>query len=266
MRRTLSISCAAFLLSIAPLCLAIAEESDPAKTSPVDPTGTWRWERTFNDNTAEFELKLNWDGKQLTGKYSAFDNTSDIEQTKLEKDQMSFLAKREINGNQFEVKFDGQVKPDELAGKINVDFGDGPQEFDWVAKRAVVPEDVLGTWNLQIETPNGLIEPRLTITKEGDELHGAYVSPFGEREAKNVAVKDNTLTWEISGERDGANFKIVYTGKPRGNSIEGTNEFDFDGNTGTMEFTGKRTPPEEKEKTRSVEAKSDAESAESGEQ
>ena len=125
-------------------------------------------------------------------------------------------------------------------------------------KRAVEIDDVVGTWDLSLEGPNGTIEPQLTLTKDGEKLSGKYVSPFGEREPKNVTLKDNKLSWEISGERDGAQFKVVYTGMPRGNKIEGDAEFDFDGNAGSMEFTGKRTPPEEKEKS-AAEAKPAAE-------
>jgi hypothetical protein len=234
--------------------MAYCQESDSPETKSIDPTGTWKWERTFNDNAAEFSLKLNWDGKKLSGKYSAFDQTSDIEDTKLENDKLSFLAKREFNGNAFEVKFDGTAEPDDIKGTIRVDFGNGPQDFDWHAKRAVETEDLLGTWSLKVETPNGLVEPRLTITEMDDKLHGAYVSPFGEREAKNVTLVNNELSWEISGERDGNQFKVVYTGKPRGNRIEGNTEFDFGGNTGTVGFTGERTPPEEKAGARTEEA------------
>jgi hypothetical protein len=251
MARSLAGWCAAMMSLVVGFGSVLADEG--GSTGTADPTGTWKWERTFNDNTAEFLLKLNWDGKRLSGKYTAFGSTSDIEQSQLEHDELSFLAKREFNGNQFEVKFKGKVESDNLVGKITVDFGNGPQEFDWNAKRSVEVDDVLGTWNLRLEMPNGVIEPRLTITRKGEELHGAYVSPFGAREAKNVTLKDNQLSWEISGERDGNQFKVVYTGQPRGNIIEGTTEFDFNGNTGTMEFTGKRRPPEDEEKAQPAE-------------
>ncbi len=128
------------------------EASDAAKADPVDPTGSWKWDYTFNDNTAEFSLKLDWDGKQLTGKYTAFNNTSDIEDTKLENNELSFIAKREFNGNEFTVHFHGKTEPDDIVGKVGVDFGDGPREFDWHAKRIVEFDDVLGTWNLLLET------------------------------------------------------------------------------------------------------------------
>jgi hypothetical protein len=231
--------------SVAGMARADAE-SDSGPAAAVDPSGSWKWDTTFNDNKAEFLLKLKWDGTKLTGKYTAFDNTTDIDEGKLEKDQLSFVAHREFNGNKFDVHFNGKVEPEDINGKISLDFGQGPQEFDWHAKRSVDVEDVLGLWQLRLETPNGVIEPHITITKDDKGLHGAYVSPFGERDAKNVELKEGQLSWEISGERDGNSFKVVYRGKPQGDTIKGTNEFDFGGNTGTADFTGKRTPPEEK--------------------
>jgi hypothetical protein len=226
-----------------------ATAAEKKEARPADPTGTWKWDVELGGNTVEFTLKLKWDGKKLTGKYTAFDNTTEITEAKLEKDQLSFVDKREFNGNEVVAEFKGQVKPDDIEGTVTVDFGgQGPQEFDWAPQRAVEIDDVVGTWELSLEGPNGTIEPELTLTKDGEKLSGKYVSPFGERVPKSVTLKDNKLIFDVSGERDGAEFKVVYTGTPRGNKIDGEAEFDFGGNAGTMEFTGKRTPPEEKEK------------------
>ena len=231
--------------------IATSNATEKKEAAPVDPTGTWKWEVELNGNTAEFTLKLNWDGKKLTGKYTAFENTTDIEDTKLEKDQLSFVDKREFNGNEFVAEFNGTVKPDDIEGTVSVDFGgDEPREFDWNPKRAVEIDDVVGTWDLRVETANGVVEPKLTITKDGDKLKGKSISQvFGELEAKNLQLKDNELSWEISGSNGGFDISVKYKGKPRGNTIEGTNEFSVGGgDSGTMKFTGKRTPPEEKEK------------------
>jgi hypothetical protein len=223
---------------------------DEKKTPPVDPAGTWKWEYTFNDNSAEFKLRLMWDDeKKLTGKYTAFDRTTDIQDVKFEKDQLSFVTKREFEDRKFTVNFNGKVQPDDITGTVSFDFdGNGPREFDWTPKRVVEVDDVVGTWELRVETPNGVVEPKLTVTADGDKLSGKSVSDtFGELEAKNVQLKDNTLTWEVSVVNNGIEFNIKYAGKPRGNTMEGSNEFTVGENTGTMKFTGKRTPPEEKE-------------------
>jgi hypothetical protein len=217
------------------------------QAAAVDPSGTWKWQYQFGDNTMDAKLKLHWDGKRLTGKYTARNVTSEIRDAKIAKDQVSFSTVRNFNGNEFEIDFKGQLKPDDIVGTVSMDFGQA-QDFEWKAKRAVEADDVLGVWDLRLETPNGVVEPKLTITRgENDKLQGRYVSVFGDREPKNLTIKDNQLMWEISaGENDDFDFKVVYTGKPRGNKIAGKTEFDFNGNTGTMEFTGKRTPPEEK--------------------
>jgi hypothetical protein len=212
---------------------------------PPDPNGTWTWERTFQDNTAEFVVRLVMEDKELTGKYSAFGSTTDIEDAKFDKGDLSFTCRREFGGNQFDVHFKGKVEGDEIRGNITLDFGQGPQDFEWIAKRTVTPQDVLGVWKLRVETPRGVVEPEITITQKDDALHGAYKSPFGERDAKDVKLKDGELSWEISGDAGGNTFKVVYKGTPRGNSIAGKSEFDFGGNTGEGQFTGKRTPPKE---------------------
>ncbi|MGD9631970.1 MAG: hypothetical protein AB7G28_11035 [Pirellulales bacterium] len=236
----------AVLFSLIVVSHARGDEAAAAKSETVDPSGSWKWEYSFNDNPAEFMLELNWDGKQLTGKYTAFNKTTDIEETKFTPDnKISFLSKREFNGNQFTVHFDGEAKPTEIVGKVAVDFGQGPQEFDWTAKRVIAPEDVLGVWKLRLETERGVIEPQLTITKDGDNLKGHYESPFGEREAKELALKEDGLSWKVeSGDDDQFQFHVTYKGQPRGNKISGSADFDFNGNTGTMEFTGERTPPQ----------------------
>jgi hypothetical protein len=247
--RSVSVKVLWLLLALSgnPGIVGADDAAGAAKAAPADPTGSWKWEYTFKDNPAEFRLQLNWDGKQLTGKYTAFNNTTDIEEAKLENDKLSFVSKREFNGNHFTVHFDGKAEENDIVGTVAVDFGEGPREFDWHAKRIVEVDDVLGTWKLRLESPQGVIEPQITITKTDDGLHGAYVSPFGEREAKDLKLKVGELSWRIeSDDDDDFDFEVTYRGKPRGNKIAGSNEFDFGGNTGTMEFTGERTPPEEK--------------------
>ena len=249
MNRGKTVSVASFLFMGLIACVAAAQETaDATKAATVDPSGAWRWEYSFNDDApAEFSLKLNWDGKELTGKYTAFDNTTDIEEAKFEDGNLSFISNREFNGNEFTVHFDGKAEQNDIVGTVAVDFGEGPREFDWHAKRVVDVDSVLGTWKLKLETPNGVVEPQITITRDGDKLHGDYVSPFGEREAKDVTFKDGELSWRLeSDEDDEFEFEIVYRGKPQGDKITGSNEYDFGGNTGTMEFTGERTQPSEK--------------------
>ena len=241
-------------VALSQFACAQTETEEAKKSAPVDPAGTWKWTYERNGNTAEFKLKLDWDGKELTGKYTGFDRTTDIEKVKLEKDEISFTTKREFQGREFIVEFDGKVKPDEINGTVKTDFGGEPFEFDWNAKRAVEIDDVVGTWQLRVETAGGIVEPKLTITKDGDELKGTSESRlFGVVEAKNLKLEDNTLSWEVSGQNSDFTIHVKYVGKPRGNTIEGTNELSAGNNSGTMKFTGTRTPPDDAEKERAAE-------------
>ncbi|MEX2316406.1 MAG: hypothetical protein WD669_04590 [Pirellulales bacterium] len=225
-----------------------AEARKPAVT--VDPTGSWKWDFPLpDDNTLELVLKLKWDGKKLEGNYTAFESTTKVEEGKLDKDALSFVVRPEFGGNQFEVKFNGKVAKDEIKGTIGIDFGEQPQEREWVAKRFVDVEDVVGVWDLTVEAPDfGEFESTLTVTKDNKGLHAVTASDFGEFEASKVEIKDNQLVFEMGGDNADFNFKIVYKGAPRGNTIEGKSEFDFGGNTGEMKFTGKRQPPKEEKK------------------
>jgi len=231
---------------------AAGETRKPATpAAPADPTGSWKWDFTTPDeNKLEFSLKLKWDGKKLEGNYTSFGNTVKIEEAKLEKDGLSFVVRPEFQGSQMEVAFDGKVAKDEIRGTIGLDFGDQPREIEWIAKRFVDVDDVVGTWQLRLEMPGGNVaEPTLKVTKGERGLLAKYTSEFlGEIEAKNVQIKENKLTFELAIESDEFAFSSTYSGTPRGNTMEGAAEFDVGGGAGVMAFTGKRLPPKEEKK------------------
>ena len=55
---------------------------------------------------------------------------------------------------------------------MEVDFDGNLRGFDWDAKRVVDGEDVVGTWQLKIETPNRVVEPTIQLLKNGETLKG----------------------------------------------------------------------------------------------
>ena len=217
------------------------------ETEKVDPSGTWKWERTINDNTRESVLRLKMDGDKVTGTYKGRREAMEIDDVKMDGDMLSFQYKRERGDFRFTANYQGKVSEDTIKGTIEFSSDRGDGEFDWEAKRSTEVADVLGKWQFKVETQNGVREPSVTLTQEGDKIKGAYVSRFGEREAKSISVKDNKLTFEISGENDGNQFKFVYTGKPRGDSIKGTVDYDVNGSTGSVDFMGKLTREKEKQ-------------------
>ncbi len=226
---------------IASLLLAFATSLTTVHAAEkVDPSGTWKWESKIGENNVKFSLMLKVKDEKVTGTFSAGDRKSEIKSGSLKGDQLSILVERQYNDRQLKIDFHGKVTQNTIKGKVSVAAGNEPREFDWEAKRAIGPSDVVGSWQFRIEAGDRVLEPSLKLAKKGEQLVGRYTSSLGEIDAKNVNLKDGRLTFELSGENDGNKWKVSYNGKPLGNSIKGKVDYDFGGNAGTVDFEGKR--------------------------
>lgn len=101
-----------------------------------DPTGTWKWSVTFNDQTREQTLKLKLDGDKLTGAMVRGDQETAIEDGSFKDNVVSFKVTRERNGQKFTTKYTGTVSGDEIKGKTSSERDGKVNERDWVAKRS----------------------------------------------------------------------------------------------------------------------------------
>ena len=112
-----------------------------AQGEAVVPFGTWEWERSFNDNSMEFELTLTKDDQgKLAGTYTVDrggnqGEPAELENVKLDGANLSFSVTRTRGDNSFTVNYEGVVSGDAIEGKTKVRFGDNEREFDWSAKR-----------------------------------------------------------------------------------------------------------------------------------
>ena len=203
----------------------------------AEPSGTWRWERKLQERTLKSTLKLKLVDGKLMGTYHGLGDEVAIESAKLDGDTLSFEVNREFNDQKFTIRFQGKIKGDKITGIVTV----GDRELEWKASRSLLIADLLGTWQFKIETPNGqTITPSLKLKKNADKLVGVYTSRLGEIEATEIQIKGMQLSFKIAGERDGNKFSVVYTGKPEGDAIKGTIEYEFGDQKGSLEFEGKR--------------------------
>lgn len=226
------------------LALMLAVGFQASVVLAADATGTWKWERTRNDQTFTTVLALKADGSKLTGSYESRRGGSvKIENGKIDGDKISFQVTREFNGNEFVIKYHGKVSAGRIVGEIEFPTRDGDTRTrEWEAERVVGPADVVGTWMLHVETDEGQVyEPTLTISKDGSKLAAVYTSRDRETTVKEITVKDGKLHFAIKGENDnGDGYSIVFNGTPTGNTIKGKVDYDFNDNTGTLDFTGRR--------------------------
>lgn len=131
-----------------------------AADKKADANGTWSWTmqprgggNNANATPRKTTLKLKADGEKLTGTVSspgrpgqdgaaAAPRETEISDGKIKGDAVSFSVKREVNGNTFEVKYNGKIEGDSIKGKIEMPGRDGGDAVsrDWEAKREVAAE------------------------------------------------------------------------------------------------------------------------------
>ena len=214
-----------------------------------DPSGTWKWERTFNENQIDYTLRLKWHDDKLTGTCQAvmengppgLNDPVKIEDAKVEGDKLSFTVTRSFNGNEFTVEYAGKFDGDKIDGNIGLEFRDRAREFDWNAKRVVSHADVVGKWSVKFEMPNRTVESSFSLAEEGGQLKGTYHSGvFGDNPIKKIELKENRLLFVVTFENDGQEFPVSYQVEPRGGKLSGVVRSNFGGQDQEAELTGAR--------------------------
>jgi hypothetical protein len=102
----------------------------------ADPTGTWKWSVTFNNQTRDVTLKLKLEGDKLTGTMSGRNNTETaIEDASFKDGTVAFSVTRERNGQKRTTKYNGKLDGDTIKGKAEFQRDGQTQSRDWEAKR-----------------------------------------------------------------------------------------------------------------------------------
>ena len=225
---------------------AVGAESDAdkadAKKQNVDPSGTWRWERERDGRTMKSSLDITLgEGGKVEGVLHVFSQELESSEGTLDGDKLSLEFKGERDGTAYTLQLVGTVKGDEVSGTIEASWDGESREFPWNPKRTVELSDLVGKWDFLIETPDGdVFTPALEITKKGDKIEAIYTWEDQKIPVKEVKVQDNNLVFTVVVEAEGVKLKADYKGRPSGNKISGEIDYDLDGDTGTVDFTGKR--------------------------
>lgn len=101
-----------------------------------NPTGTWKWSVTVNDQKRDSTLKLKLDGDKLTGTMLGRNNQETaIEDASFKDGEVAFSVTRERNGQKFTTKYKGKLDGDTIKGKSESERDGKAQSRDWEAKR-----------------------------------------------------------------------------------------------------------------------------------
>ena len=219
--------------------LVIAQE----KAVTVDPSGTWRWEYELGGETIKDSLRLNLaKDNTVVGMYKGrAEKPVEIKDGKMEGDSLTFQFSIDFQGMPIKLAFKGKINKDEIDGKVDIATAEGSRDFPWAPKRSVQMEDVIGEWQMKIETGGNTLEPVVTITKDGDKYKATYVSGTQVSvDVINLKVENNQLRFSIDTEANGTKIKADYKGRPYGDKIKGSIDYVLGENSGEIDFTGMR--------------------------
>src|SRR5262245_1067436 len=105
----------------------------------IDPTGTWRSNIQFNNQTLAGTLKLRPDseGSHLTGSARrGLQGLSDpIKNGRYHDGSISFSVSHDSPQQTLKIAYSGVVKGDTIVGRCQIAHGDQVQSSDWIAKR-----------------------------------------------------------------------------------------------------------------------------------
>jgi hypothetical protein len=141
-----------------------------------------------------------------------------------EKTQLKYVF---IDGQKFEPRLEEPRKEE----------GRKP-EAGTVAERV----DLTGAWNLQLETPQGMIPVAADLRQQNDQISGTLSSNMGQAPIARGKVTGNEFRFTISFQMSGNQIELEFSGTFEGNTIKGSaNSAAF----GYLPFNGTRKPREE---------------------
>lgn len=94
-----------------------------------------------------------------------------------------------------------------------------------------------GTYNVEIDTPMGKQESKLTLKTDGDALSGTMESPMGTIEFSGGKVNGDDISWEMEISSPMGNMNLEYNLKVSGDDISGEVKA---GSFGSSPLKGKR--------------------------
>ena len=96
--------------------------------------------------------------------------------------------------------------------------------------------NVTGKWILDVQTDAGSGTPTITFKQDGEKLTGHYSGQLGEAELTGT-VKGSDISFSFSGDAQGQQFKVTYTGTIDKDTMKGSVDL---GGLATGTFTGKK--------------------------
>ena len=209
---------------IVPFALAVTFTPLQAQ-STVDPSGTWEFHYGGGGQgrAHRFVMSLG-DAGRVTGMVHPPDGTPwEIEEGKLDGNELVLTVRPEIGARTFVVQLRGQIDGDEIQGDgtlIQPDSGVS-RAIQWSPTRIVEMQDVVGSWNITIPDPRGgrTWNSVLTVTGAGEQYKGTYTSGGQQHAVTGLGIVSKQLTFTTVVPRNERELTLKFQGRPYGTRI-----------------------------------------------
>jgi hypothetical protein len=104
--------------------------------SKLDPTGAWRWSMTRSDGEKmEATMKLKLEVEKLTGNISGGEFSVEIENGRINGDEITFQTTLERDGAKFVAKSKGKLAAAQIKGTVEFETDGEKRTREWEARR-----------------------------------------------------------------------------------------------------------------------------------
>lgn len=180
-----------------------------------DLNGTWKGTFDYEGSPVATTLNLKIDGAAVTGTVEGLPTSpTDIHDGKLDGNTISFWVNTDYQGDTYKLVFKGTYASEQ----INFDFGtdDGSWGTSMSVKRDAAPTlaDITGTWKGSFDL-NGTDTPvTFNLKSTGATVTGTVTSPEGvANEIHDGKIDGNTVTFWLTTDYQGQTYTVQYTGK-----------------------------------------------------
>lgn len=207
--------------------------------------GKWRWNmRTGGGDFFMQRAQLKVEGEKVTGAILRGGGSSPIQEGIIKDGKVSFKTERKRNnGPAITSSYEGTFDGEKIFGKIKITgFANEQQErvFDWNAERDI--PTTAGNWKWLVTPSSGQsYETTLEAKQEGEKIIGVVRGRSGtEWPIRNGELNGDQVKFQVVRERDGQEFVFTYTGKLDEDTIKGTQEWKWPGDSKTSEWEARR--------------------------
>lgn len=205
--------------------------------------GKWDMLLEAPDQDHEVLLSIMQKGKKITGMMEG-ENIGKCEVTdmKMKDGVFTFNVEGQVGGSDFEAEFEAKASANKLKGETSVSLAGETHEFPVSAKKQ--PESglqqLVGTWNMLLETPDEDHEPRLIVTEKDGKVSAVFdAREVGEFDAKNLKLDKDKLSFTVEGDLDGNEFEALCVVKVDGGKFKGDMMMEIGGQEMEFPLSGK---------------------------